>query len=245
MSISNLQSGSLYGTSFLLYRAAEKCFKQSNSPLSLHQVASSLVLERAPDCQPPPPEHLAKYYAYRDTLATERSVLNDFEVNMEKVKQKAVEERERLFVPKHKYDLLETWTKSDELAQVAEVRNDWYNPVQTKKQSTKPRYLLVQQEDEKWGFPSKWVDKERSLVEAVEGLVQCENQVGRLPISVSLNKYSRRYREHTQLHGEKTFYLKGRYLGGDMEEEGRWCTKEEVRDLIDGEVWKVLEPCLR
>jgi len=204
------------------------------------------------------------YQELRDTIRAERSVYNDFELQINKSKEELVTTRKTQNPPQHKYDLREYISSADERNLLDPVKNDSYIPLQPSNlhdlnkqavQHLKPYssiYLLVKS-GETWTFPLKVVENEGSLDAAGVAAVanhplneDLEMEIeSRLPISVHVNKYSKRAQESTQFSGVKTFFLKGRYKVGNLKgKEFVWCAKEELGDYLEEEVLKCVEPCL-
>ncbi|KAL5268006.1 hypothetical protein ACHWQZ_G004902 [Mnemiopsis leidyi] len=229
------------------------------------QVQSSVIVERPPQCQPPLDPLIARYQHMRETLRIERSVYNDFELAAESRKEQIVSERKQKFPPKHKFDLPEYFSSADEKALLDPVKNDDYLPLKpqgvsnTDKTSVKlikphSSVFLIVKSGEGWNFPHKVVDKEGSLEEAAVAALSthpdnkdlCVEVSSRLPVSVHVNKYSRKYQQHTQLTGVKTFFMKSRLSSGNFSGDTfMWCTKEELGEFLSKDVLKCVEPCLK
>ena len=114
-------------------------------------------------------------------------------------------------------------------------------------------YLIVKTDEGNWSFPQKIVQEENSLDEAGLKAIQghaSNKDLGvvvqnRLPISVHENKYSKRFREHTNCEGVKTFFMKGRYVKGNFRgNQFMWCCKDQLKNYIPEKVLKCVEPCL-
>ena len=202
----------------------------------------------------------------KEVVRRERSVYNDFELEAATTKEAQIQDRKRKFPPSHKYDLPEYFSAADEQTIVDSVVNDSYIPFKpievshTDKQSVsaiKPFssvYLVVETAEKTWDFPRRVVGSEASLHESSMSFLgshpdnkNLKVQLhSRIPISVHVNKYSKTYQEHTKLMGVKTFFMKCSYVDGNFEgERFRWCTKEELGELVDKNVLKCVEPCLQ
>ena len=203
----------------------------------------------------------------KEVIQTENSVYNDFELKTANRKEEMIQERKRNFPPSHKYELPEYFSAADEQTLIDTVVNDSYIPFAplevsgNDKQSVniiKPFssvYLIVKSQDsDKWEFPQKVVESEGSLHECSLSVVQShpankDLQVrvnSRIPMSVHVNKFSKRYQEETELTGVKTFFIKCNHVEGNFKgSDFKWCTKEELREFVDGGILKWVEPCLK
>ena len=201
----------------------------------------------------------------RETVRVERSVYNDFELSAEIKREEIISERKRKFPLKNKFDLPEYFSAADEKALLDPVQNDDYLPlkpqgaINTDRTSVKlikpySSVFLIVKSEEGWNFPYKVVEKESSLEEAAAAAVS--NHPGnkdmtveissRLPISVHVNKYSKKYQQHTNLTGVKTFFMKSRLNSGNFSGDTfMWCTKDELKEYLSKDVLKCVEPCLK
>ena len=235
------------------------------NPNLMSQVHSSVIVERPPQCQPPLDPLIAKYHQMRETLRTERSVYNDFELAAESQRESIIKERKQKFPPKNRYDLPEYFSSADEKALLDPVKNDDYLPLKPQRTAQddqksvhhiKPysSVFLIVKSGDVWNFPHKIVEEEKSLEEAAVAAVEAHpsNQdlkltvSSRLPISVHTNKYSKRYQQHTNVTGVKTFFMKSKVDSGNFAGDSfKWCTKDELREFVPKDVMKCVEPCLK
>lgn len=221
-----------------------------------------MIVERPAQFQPPTDPFLVKYRQMRDTLQTERSVYNDFELEAETKREEIIKQRKLKFPPTHKYDLPDYFSFADEQALVEPVKNDNYIPLKPQdvdnKQSVKqvkPHssvYLLVKTDDG-WEFPGKNIEDEKSLEDASKTAIETHPgnedlkvvMSSSLPISVHVNKYSRKFQTETNHIGVKTFFMKSKYQNGNFKgKEFMWCTKEQLSEFVPENVLKSVEPCL-
>ena len=216
-------------------------------------------MERTPKFPSPPPDIVADFKALRDTLRTESSVYNDFELESAKARENIISERTAQFPRKDSYDIREYFSDADERSLTNDILNDKYLPLRpydTDSPSSpthKPFssvYLLVRDRNtQTWGFPTETVETnlESAGISALKAYEDNANVRVRskIPVSVYVNKYSKKARETLNLEGEKVFFMKAQFRSGNLSgEDFKWCTKDELGGFIEKDKMKRILPCL-
>ena len=218
-------------------------------------VSSAVIVERPPLLKPDPHPTVSEYHKLRLQRAQERSVLSDFEYQCNSEAEKIVTQKKENtdFDSVHALDLPEYFNVFNKEDQEKAVLNDTYlkatdASIRSKEASPREAVYLIVQDNDEWVFPSKVIDNEKSLDSAITASLQSHGLDAKitssLPVTVHINKYSRKLQEHTGQVGMKTFFLKSMFQSGAPEGNFKWVTKSELKDHLSEKYLKSVLPVL-